>query len=192
MKLPHLKLRSKGHENAWNIQAVTCSDDDTASAYYIRFTIDGTEYSLERGLSGVNNNNDITLRPIPGAYTVLSPGVYPLYIYATKDTLPLDDLSAKTNGMIKISSQTNATNTGIYGSTLIQYRHPGISGTFLGTYQTITITELGKENTGFVAGNFTAVTLSNSTSLSELTLSNGSFYMFRIATNAASGYWNSL
>ena len=69
-----------------------CSDDDDGSTYYIRFDIDGTTYSLERGLQGINSNNseyNVTLRSMPGAYTVLSPGVYPLYFYATKDTLPL-------------------------------------------------------------------------------------------------------
>ena len=143
-------------------------------------------------MSGVNSNNDVTLRPMPAAYSQLGAGTSTLYLYATKVTLPLDDLSNAASGMLKMSFQTNSTNTGIYGSTLMEYKHPGVSGSFRGTYQTVNITEFGEINTGFVSGSFSLAYLTNTTTMAELTLSNGSFTMFRITNNAAFGYWNPL
>lgn len=151
-----------------------CGDDD-AVYFWARFTIGGTEYSLEKGASGTGMDG------LPAANSIESPGLEPMGLLASKDILTVGG-STETNGCLYIEINGNCTNTNTYLNVNYHYYHPGVPGVYTGSTLPITITELGPAGSGVVAGTF-QVTLTNSTAGNQLTLQGGSFRLKRLPMN---------
>lgn len=151
-----------------------CGDDDTVY-FWARFTIGGTEYSLEKGASGPGMDG------LPAANTIESPGLEPMGLLASKLSLTTGS-DAHTNGCLYVEINGHCTNTNTYPDANYHYYHPGVAGVYTGSSLPITITELGPAGSGVVVGTFT-VTLTNSTAGNQLTLQGGSFRLKRLPMN---------